>query len=67
MFDRRLMKAEEVAEVLQVSRSKVYQMMREKDIPTITIGKCVRVSSEDLENFINLNRMSKGNDNEHIW
>jgi excisionase family DNA binding protein len=60
MRDTRLMKAEEVAAVLGVSRSKVYRMMRERDIPTITFGKNVRVSCEDLEKFLTTNRSSNG-------
>ncbi len=66
MNDNRLMKATEVAEVLSVSRSKVYRMMREKEIPTITIGKSVRVTWEDLDTFITTNRAYNGDDNEHI-
>ena len=60
----RLMTAGEVAEVLNLSRSKVYRMMRLKDIPTITIGKNVRVSFEDLQNYIIRNREHKGEQNE---
>ena len=60
----RLMTAGEVAEVLNLSRSKVYRMMRLKDIPTITIGKNVRVSFEDLQNYILKNREHKGEQNE---
>ena len=60
----RLMTAGEVAEVLNLSRSKVYRMMRLKDIPTITIGKNVRVSFEDLQNYILRNREHKGEQNE---
>lgn len=54
------MKATEVAEILRISRSKAYRMMREKEIPTITIGKNVRVSHEDLENYISINRKFNG-------
>ena len=64
MHNIRLLKAEEVAEVLGISRSKVYRMMRDKDIPTITIGKNVRISHEDLENYISNNREFHGGNNE---
>jgi excisionase family DNA binding protein len=49
MHDQRLMTAEEVAEILRISRSKAYRMMREKEIPIIAIGKNVRVKHEDLD------------------
>lgn len=60
----KLLTAEEVASVLNISRSKAYSMMREKEIPTITIGKNVRVSFEDLDAFITTNRVCKGDNNE---
>lgn len=63
---KRLLKAEEVAEVLSVSRSKVYCMMREKEIPTITIGKNVRVTCEDLDTYITTNREYNGDENEYL-
>jgi excisionase family DNA binding protein len=56
----RLLTAEEVANVLGVSRSKAYTMMRLKEIPTVTIGKNVRVCKRDLEMFIEDNRTYKG-------
>ena len=64
MHTKRLLTAEEIAEILGVSRSKVYQMMRLREIPTITLGKNVRVSQEDLENYINNNREYLGENNE---
>jgi len=66
MHERRLMKAEEVAVVLRISRSKAYRMMRERQIPTITIGKNVRVTCEDLDAYITTNRSNIGDDNEYI-
>lgn len=66
MNEIRLLKADEVAQVLGVSRSKVYHMMREKEIPTITIGKNVRVTCEDLENYITTNRVYSGDENEYL-
>lgn len=49
MITERLLTAEEVANILGVSRSKAYHMMRLREIPTITLGKNVRVSIENLE------------------
>lgn len=59
----RLLTAEEVANVLGVSRSKAYMMMRLKEIPTVTIGKNVRVIKRDLEMFIEKNRTYNGAEN----
>jgi len=64
MITERLLTAEEVANVLGVSRSKAYTMMRLKEIPTVTIGKNVRVCKRDLEMFIENNRTYNGGRNE---
>lgn len=49
---RRLLKAKEVADILQVSRSMAYRMMQRGEIPTIRVGSAVRVRGSDLEEFI---------------
>lgn len=48
----KLLTGEEVAEILNVSRSFAYRLMRRGDIPTIRMGRAVRVRIEDLELFI---------------
>jgi len=64
MENEKLLKAEQVANILGISLSKVYQMMRLREIPTITLGKNVRVSQEDLVNYISKNREYLGENNE---
>ena len=63
MVTKRLLKAEEVASILGVSRSKAYHMMRQGEIPTITIGKNVRVSEEDLQDYILTHKNNEGGQN----
>jgi len=48
----RLLKGNQVAELLNVSRSQAYRMMRKGEIPTIRFGKSIRVNPEDLETFL---------------
>jgi excisionase family DNA binding protein len=48
-----LLTADQVAEILNISVSKAYAMMASGEIPTIKIGRCVRVREEDLEAYIN--------------
>ena len=50
-----LMTGEEIAKILHVSRAYAYQLMRQKLIPTVKIGRSVRVRPEDLERFITAN------------
>jgi putative molybdopterin biosynthesis protein len=51
-MEERLLKSEEVAEVLHVSRSFAYLLMKRGDIPTVRIGTAVRVRPQDLEEYI---------------
>lgn len=50
-----LLTGEEIAKILHVSRAYAYQLMRQRIIPTVKIGRSVRVRPEDLERFIAAN------------
>ncbi len=50
-----LLTGEEIAKILHVSRAYAYQLMRQRMIPTVKIGRSVRVRQEDLERFISMN------------
>jgi len=47
-----LLKANDVAEILNISRAKAYRLMQSREIPTVSIGKAKRVRPVDLHNFI---------------
>lgn len=47
-----ILTAQQVAEWLQVPRSRIYQAAREKTIPSIPLGKYVRFRRADVEAFI---------------
>ena len=47
------LKAEQVAEILNISRSLAYRLMQDGEIPTISIGKTKRVRQDDLDDYIN--------------
>jgi excisionase family DNA binding protein len=49
----RLLKPADVAEILQVSKAHAYILMKRGEIPSVRIGKIVRVRLEDLERYIN--------------
>lgn len=51
----RLPKAEEVAELLNISRSFVYLLMQTGQIPTVRLGQSCRVRPKDLEEYIKKN------------
>ena len=48
----KLIKGKEVAEILNISKAFAYRLMAEGQIPTIKMGRSVRVMREDLERFI---------------
>jgi len=51
-----LLKADEVAKILNVSQALVYKLMRNQNIPTIRIGNTRRIDPQDLKNYINENK-----------
>jgi excisionase family DNA binding protein len=48
----RLLKPADVAEILQVSKAHAYILIKRDEIPSVRIGKIVRVRLEDLERYI---------------
>jgi excisionase family DNA binding protein len=51
----RLLKATEVAQILNVSKAFVYQLMQKGELPTVKILGARRVRTEDLSRFIEEN------------
>ena len=54
--DNRLLKASEVARILNISRSLAYSLIQTGKIPHIRINQSVRVRQDDLNKFIEGNR-----------
>jgi excisionase family DNA binding protein len=55
MEKRILLTAEQVAERLQISQSFAYTLMSRGEIPTVRLGRSVRVRPQDLEKYIESN------------
>ncbi|MEL7658744.1 MAG: helix-turn-helix domain-containing protein, partial [Bacillota bacterium] len=53
-----LLKGDEVAKILRISRSQAFTLMKRGEIPSIRFGKIVRVRIDDLQKFIDDNRLS---------
>jgi putative molybdopterin biosynthesis protein len=51
-MDIELLKPDEMADVLKISRAKAYTMLRRGELPTVRIGSLVRVRRSDLERYI---------------
>jgi excisionase family DNA binding protein len=54
-MNSKLLRAQDVAERLNISKSQAFSLMKEGEIPTVRFGRCVRVRPEDLEIFITKN------------
>jgi len=50
--DKKCLKASEVAEILQISRARVYELAREGILPHTKLGRQIRFSKDQLEEFI---------------
>ncbi len=51
-----LLKAAEVADILNISRSLVYRLIHTGEIPSIRINQAVRIHQDDLNSYIESNR-----------
>ena len=49
----KLLRANEVAQRLNISRTLAYQLMQRGEIPTVRFGSSVRVRELDLEEYMN--------------
>lgn len=47
-----LLRAEEVANLLGLGRTKIFQMLAAGELPALRIGRCVRVPRADLEAWV---------------
>jgi len=48
----RLLKADEVAEVLQVPKPRVYELARQQVLPAVRIGRQIRFRQEAIEMWL---------------
>ena len=48
----RLFKIHEVCEMLNLSRSAVYRLSNSGELPSVRIGKSVRVTGEAIDSFV---------------
>lgn len=59
MEDKLLYKVADVAQVLSLSRTKVYELVRSGELPSVRIGGSRRVRGEDLTEYVeSLQRIS---------
>ena len=59
LLDNRLLRLEEVARYLSISRSFSYRLVETGQLPCVRLGRSCRVRPEDLKTYINKNIHSK--------
>lgn len=59
--ESKLLNARDVARVLQISISFAYQLMRTGQIPTVRLGRAVRVRPQDLNKYVSSRVDNQGN------
>ena len=47
-----LLSASDMANALKISKTKAYQIIQRREIPSVSINRTVRIRQEDLEAFI---------------
>jgi len=50
--DERLLKAADVARILNISKAMAYRLIQQREIPIVRICHAVRVKPSDLETYI---------------
>ena len=51
-MDNELLTVEEMGSILKISRSKAYALARQKNFPSIKIGKNIRIDKKELFTWI---------------
>lgn len=55
------LKVPEVAEVLRIARSRAYELVQSGEIPSIKIGRSIRVSRRELKRWLEEHRQPSAN------
>ena len=58
LLEERLMKATDVARILNISRALSYRLLESGQIPVVRINRTVRVKPSDLKRYIEMQRFS---------
>lgn len=55
--DTRLITIVEAAQIIGLSRSKLYELLASRELPSVRIGRARRIDIADLERFIDVHRI----------
>lgn len=52
-MEKLLLKPSEVTQILGIGRSLVYELIARREIPSVRLGRCIRVPTESLQRWLN--------------
>jgi len=55
-MQKTLLNAEEIAEILRIKKSTVYEMVKRGELPHTKVGKQIRVTEDDINRFVDNNK-----------
>jgi len=55
---------QEAIEIIGISEKELLRFIEEKKIPVLKVGRALRISKENIDNFLNDNQDYKGNNND---
>ena len=61
-MEKLLLNPSEVTKILGIGRSLVYELIARKEIPSVRIGRCIRVPSESLQQWLKDQENGQAND-----
>ena len=51
-MEKLLLKPSAVTQILGIGRSLVYELIARKEIPSVRLGRCIRIPSESLQRWL---------------
>ena len=51
-MEKLLLKPSEVTQILGIGRSLVYELIARKEIPSVRLGRCIRIRIDSLEQWL---------------
>jgi len=61
-----LLRPMDVADLLGISKSKIYELLASGAIPSIRIGKSIRIPTEELRKWVATHTQSENSDDLHL-
>ena len=58
----RMVSVEKAAEIIDISRSYMYQLVNKKKVKSVKVGRLIKIRTSDLETFVNKLEVNSSDD-----